>query len=429
MLQVDLTRPARAHSERLAVVQAVAAAPTFEQETDWIEWKSALDVSTPEGAFKVARTILGFGNRDPDYAARFTRGCSYFLIGVEPGAVVGTTIYDAADVEQWMGRFIARGEPQWSFDYVEVSGKPVMFITSEAPVWGDEIFTLQKGLGKAKAGDVFVRSNGKTDYAKPHDIRRLTARAKRADLRLNVGVELRRTTSLRAVALTPERAKAYARRELERLGPVEQRRPSVYNVSGFMSSETRSAEKYRAEVREYEAKAPKRYEALAHKRAVDTRLAPLELRASNRTELNFAQTQVTLRLPDDVLAFFDSDDIDDELDDLTPPLPWGERSLYASIVPRIAHVLPSLSAKDRRIDVEDGVVVTLSPVDVRPLTKHDLDEVHLVLPAHYVGASLEIDWRATSISADGDASGALHVEVVEAVDADELVSAEEASVE
>jgi hypothetical protein len=123
MLNVDLTRAARSRSERIAVIEAVANAAPHEPETDWIEWKSDLDVSTIEGSFKVARGLLGFGNRDPAHAARFARGCAYFLVGVEAGNLVATHPHDSADVEQWIGRFIARGEPQWSVDYLEVGGK------------------------------------------------------------------------------------------------------------------------------------------------------------------------------------------------------------------------------------------------------------------------------------------------------------------
>ena len=41
-------------------------------------------------------------------------------MGVEPGRVVGTTVHDVADVEQWIGRYVLQGEPQWSVDYVDV---------------------------------------------------------------------------------------------------------------------------------------------------------------------------------------------------------------------------------------------------------------------------------------------------------------------
>lgn len=427
MLNIDLTRAARSHSERLAVVQAVAGAAAIEQETDWIEWKSTIDVSSSEGAFKVARGILGFGNRDPAHAARFARGCAYFLVGVEAGALTGTQAHDSADVEQWLSRYIARGEPQWSVDYLDVGGQAVMFVTIEAPEWGDEIFTLQRGFDRAKAGDIFVRLNGKTEHATPADVRRLVARAKRADLRLNVSVDWRHPPRLRAVAMTPEQASAWADRELERLRPRQQPRLSAYDVTTIMTQEMRTAAEFAEELRQYATQAPTRYQLLARKQAVDSRLATVALVVDNPTEINFAKTQVTLRLPGDVLAYFDSDDLDSDLEDRQPPVAWGQRTLYDSIVP-IHGVLARLRPDGRKIDSDGGeLVVTLPAVDVRPGTKHELEPVYLVVPDSYVGKELEIAWRATSTGAAGDADGTLEAEVVDTVDADELVAAAEAA--
>jgi hypothetical protein len=424
VLNVDLRRAARSHSERIAVVEAVADSAAHEPETDWIEWKSNLDISTTEGSFSVARSILGFGNRDPGYAARFARGCAYFLVGVEPGNVFGTQPHDPANTEQWFRRFIAPGEPQWSVDYLDVRGKTVMLVTVEAPQWGDEIFTLQKGFEKAKAGDVFVRLNGKTEYATPADIRRLTERAKRADLRLNVTVDWRRPTQLRAVASSAAKARAWAKRDLERLRPREWPRRNPYDVTALMSRDRRKPDEFTNEMRQYAAQAPTRYQLLARKGAVDVRLAPLALVVENPTEINFAKTQVTLRLPADVFAYFGSHEIDNQLDECRPPLEWGQDTIYHLDTPRIHNLLGAFRPDGRKVDSDGGeLVVTLPPVDVRPRTKHELEPVYLAVPDSYVGKALEIAWRATSTSAAGDASGSLEAEVVDAVDADALVEA------
>jgi hypothetical protein len=421
VLNVDLHRAARSRSERIAVIEAVANSAAHEPETDWIEWKSNLDISTNEGSFSVARGILGFGNRDPSYAARFARGCAYFLVGVEPGNLLGTQPHDSANVEQWIARFIARGEPQWSVDYLDVRSKTVMFITVEAPQWGDEIFTLQNGFGKAKAGDIFVRLNGKTEHATPADIRRLTERAKRADLRLNVMVDWRRPTQLRALATSAAKAEGWATRELERLRPREEPRRSPYDVSTLLSRERRKPDEFMDEVRKYTTQAPTRYQLLARKAAVDVRLAPLALVVENPTEINFSKTQVTLRLPGDVSAYFDSHEIDSDLDECRPPLEWGQNTMYHLATPTVHNLLGALRPGGR-IDSDGGeVAVTLPSVDVRPRTKHDLEPVYLIVPDSYVGRTLEIAWRATSTGAAGDASGSLEGEVVDAVDADVLV--------
>jgi hypothetical protein len=419
VLNVDLTRAARSYSERIAVIEAVANSAAHEPETDWIEWKSNLDVSSNEGAFSVARGVLGFGNRDPAYAARFARGCAYFLVGVEAGNLLGTQPYDPADVEQWLGRFIARGEPQWSVDYLDVRGKTVMFVTVEAPQWGDEIFTLQNAFARAKAGDIFVRLNGKTEHAAPADIRRLTERAKRADLRLNVVVDWCQPTQLRAIATSAAKAEAWADRELERLRPREEPHRSPYDL---MSRDRRTKDEFINEVRQYATQAPTRYQLLVRKGAIDARLASLALVVENPTEINFAKTQVTLRLPSDVFACFGSHEIDGELEECRPPLEWGQDTIYQLVRPKIHDLLGALRPDGRKVGSDGGeLVVTLPPVDVRPKTKHDLEPVYLVVPDSYVGETLEIAWRATSTGAAGDASGSLETEVLDAVDADALV--------
>ena len=112
------------HAEKLALVDAILTAPITEPETDWIEWTSVVDMSTREWQFTCAKAALGFGNRDPVVAKNHADGCAYFVAGVEPGQLVGVTVHDAATVENWLARYVAAGQPQWSVDYIDVQGEP-----------------------------------------------------------------------------------------------------------------------------------------------------------------------------------------------------------------------------------------------------------------------------------------------------------------
>ena len=76
-----------------------------------------------------AKSTLGFGNRSPSHATRYAEGCAYLLLRVEPGNLTGTKVHDPADVEQWLSRYVKRGEPPWDVDYVGLRGEFVMFIT------------------------------------------------------------------------------------------------------------------------------------------------------------------------------------------------------------------------------------------------------------------------------------------------------------
>jgi hypothetical protein len=61
----DLARAARSPEAREALVCAVLRGDCADQETDWIEWKGAVDVL--EWGPLIAKHILGFANRDPGH--------------------------------------------------------------------------------------------------------------------------------------------------------------------------------------------------------------------------------------------------------------------------------------------------------------------------------------------------------------------------
>ncbi|WP_405533729.1 hypothetical protein OG592_41655 (plasmid) [Streptomyces avidinii] len=88
-----------------ALIRAVLGA-TSADESRWLEWKSDLDVSKPDGAFGVARAILGFANRMPDVATRWAGGHAYLLVGVEEGALHGVTTHDVEKVDPWIARYL-----------------------------------------------------------------------------------------------------------------------------------------------------------------------------------------------------------------------------------------------------------------------------------------------------------------------------------
>jgi hypothetical protein len=335
------------------------------------------------------------------------------IAGAAPGAITGVVPHDPADVEQWLAPYIARGEPQWSVDYLEVGRQTVMLITVEAPQWGDVIFTLRKGYERAQAGVVFVRGNGKTEQASPQDVRRLTERAKRANLRLNVGVAWRRPPRLAAVIDLGDSAKAFAAREAERLRPGPEPPSRAFDFGASFLRDTRSRDAYRDELAAYCAQAPRRFALLVEKAIIDGRLSTIAPELVNSTEINFPQTQVTLRLPAGIRAYFDADEIENLLRDVEPPLPWGKKTL-GSIYPSTSYVtnlLSTIRPDGRKIECGEELLITLPPVDVRPGTRHELLPVELVLPPNYAGATVEIHWRATSTGAAGDAEGTLEAEV------------------
>jgi hypothetical protein len=88
------------------LVRAIAAADG-EDETNWLEWKSRLDLTKNDDRGKLAKGTLGFSNRPIDIASRHCEGCGYFIVGVDHAAVHGIDRVDLADLENaliaWLG--------------------------------------------------------------------------------------------------------------------------------------------------------------------------------------------------------------------------------------------------------------------------------------------------------------------------------------
>lgn len=180
-LTVDTSRAFRTNQELASLVTA-AIAGTEHDETQWLELKSALDLSTKAGQFAVARAILGMSNRDPDLAAQWCEGTAYVVAGADHDGCHGITTVDFALLENGLAPYLGTGAdaPRWSSRYIEIGGKSVLVITVEASQYGDRIKPLRKQFDTARAGAIYVRGQAKTETATPGEIAMLEDRLTRA---------------------------------------------------------------------------------------------------------------------------------------------------------------------------------------------------------------------------------------------------------
>lgn len=178
-VQVDTSRAQRRPDELSALVGAVVQALETD-ELDWIEWKSALDLTTKSVQGTLARHILGMANRQPDAAAAHMQGCGYIVVGAEPGSASGITPVDPAQLSQGILAYAGSDGPAWSPQYLEAASGQVLVLVVEPPQPGHRTFTLRRefssGSTTYRAGTVFVRQHGKTEIAGPDDIRALEDR-------------------------------------------------------------------------------------------------------------------------------------------------------------------------------------------------------------------------------------------------------------
>lgn len=269
-LSIGSSRPLRTHRELTALVDAIAQASVAEPETHSVEWKSTFDLrNSAEHRFELGKHILGFGNRAPDRAAGEFSGCAYLVLGAEPQAVPGVPAEDPADLDNWITPYVGADGPQWSVDYVQSNGQDVLIVTVEAPVWGDDIYTLGKGFGTFLAGQIFVRRGGKTVQPDPSEVRMLQERAKRSSSRiaLEVGLCDPATVLTTFTAASEHRANWINSESIRLYGPLQARRrtPSRTPFEALMPDvveDYRGIQGYEADVQEYLGRAGERWQSL-----------------------------------------------------------------------------------------------------------------------------------------------------------------------
>ncbi len=423
-LNIDLSVAARSLTSQKALIEAVTDAPRAEPETDFLEWKTAVDLSEKKWRLEIARHVLGFANRHPDHASQFLEGTAYIAVGVEPGQLAGTAVYDPVEIDRWIGEYVGVGSdgPQWNATFVEVRGANVLLVTTEAPRWGHPIWTLQKEYDPYRAGTIFVRRSGRTEMANPSEVRMLTERAGSGPRRLLVDVVLDHAemhawpidTSADAIDrwVRGQSAVLLAPLSLSGLATGEQ-------VAVAWGGEVRTEDEFRSQVAAYLDNAKKALLAESRRSAIRNNLGRIQLRLDNETDHNFKEVvvEVQIDLPD-VAAYWEVDRV------RGPRLPdrprgWGTHTVaeFLSDVTNIG--IPSgLTGLGRpvlprrgSIDNSGSTRIRLGPTDVRPMHMHYLEPFHLLVGAPYVGQILTASWSATATDVSGVASGTLLIPV------------------
>ncbi len=420
LVGIDLGRAIRTYAERLALVEAVANASNSEQETEWIEWKSGLDLTTVETQFELAKHILGYANRHPDVAGATLGGCAYLLVGVEPGNTQGIQPIDSAQLGKAIDAYTGGSAgPQWSPDYVNRQGRIVLVITVEPPGWGDAIHTLRRGFGTFKAGVIFVRRKGETEQANPAEVLMLQERAARRTARISVDLRWDGATpEIPAAAASEHEIEEWANQErAELLGYL---RSSEGRASGPLAAavagseffrESRSPQEYQAEVDDYLAAAGPAMVGRLRRTAV-WRSQPVSVVLINLTETNFKDVRCELRVDGHIWSVIDRDD-GKELGPYFPkrPAPYGAPQLPFQGLQLDTSRLLLRPPPQARVVNSGSFRIIFDPVDLRPFHQIALQSFRLVADGDLVGETVIARWTATAKNVDGVAAGSLPISV------------------
>lgn len=186
---IDTSRALRTDDELLQLVAAIHGSRPEAQETNWLEWKSSLDLTKAPGKFAVAKAVLGFANRSVDDARLTTGGVAYMVVGVEPGAAAGVAAIDHANLTPGIKTYAST--PRFTPRTLRYAGVEVLVVMVEPPEPGDLVHSLQKQYDKFDAGVVFHRGPARTAPAGPKEIEMLVERRVQGALQPQLDLTLR----------------------------------------------------------------------------------------------------------------------------------------------------------------------------------------------------------------------------------------------
>jgi hypothetical protein len=467
-LSIDTSNPLRGTSDLRLLVNAIVAASDHD-EADWIEWKSDLDLSTKEGCFPIARTILGMANRLPERAMTTCGGLGFLVVGAEPGALHGITSVDPARLDQLIEPYVGSVDgPRWTPTYIADGGKTVLVVSIEPPQPGDRIFTLRKEFDRYRSGTVFVRKQGRTAPADAEDLdalqRRLTAtpRATGASLEVravgNVPVSWVDPGTVRPAieqwaSTRREKLVAHARAlERSRQQPEKPEGIDLTRLSGLQATMAAMAQQQEALRRamqqasalgsflqeEEDTRTLEEYIEHVdkwHDRLVEASFNALPgayiggghgvvaFEVENLGSRFLSDVEVEVRFDFDGVSGSDEEPATERLP--APPRDFGKpkpkvdsllRGLMSPATP--TPYLPTLSGIGRRTWVEKGsVVVRFAIGDLRQHSVDTSDDVYLFVNRRPDDGVLHGTWKATIRDVDGVLTGTIDVPVAhEAVD-------------
>ena len=438
---------------------AIYKAPVSTQETNWVEWKGQVDLGEKRWQAQLSRQILGMANRDPEVAAKTAAGCGLVAVGVSPGELVGTIVYDSAMIEAWLTPYVGRfpDAPQWAPAYVEVDGKQVLILTIEPAEVGHRAWPCRKTYSpdprtgedpkmNLRDGAVYVRHQASTVEATGADHDMLSRRAAGTRRRIS-GISLLVAPSCRVVSLdvTEDAVAAWADREREAMKPPPPAQPPKWSAppgssleatalrvadlaeqanwalskSGILVGETRTPEAYEAEVDAYIAKATKVLQWFVIKRAYERKLGRVALSVRNNTDDPIHRLQVELLIDaTGILALAEADMPTVTLPKRPVMLGMARRSLFDPLagfrVPDYGFAsAAALRTMSRRvkIDHENSERLTFDPIDLYAEETVDLEEFYLVANPAFAGATLTGQWSARASDVGGVIRETLEIEV------------------
>ena len=460
-LDVDISAPIRSLAHKRELVTAIYNAPASEQETDWLEWKSVVELTAKRWRAELARQTLGMANRDPEMVAKWAGGCGFVVVGVTPGSLDGTPVHDNAEIEAWLTPYIGRAPnaPEWASDYVEVDGKQILIVTVEPPQLGQpawpcrKTYTPDRNKGEdpkwaVRDGAVYVRHQASTEESTSDDIEMLSRRAAGSGRRLGrISLTLAPGCKAAAVDARQETIAEWETREREAL-KLPPRHPKLatafptdklagssleasvnalaqlaaqmkdFPLAGF-KPDTRTVQDYQAEVDGYIAKAIEAMPGVLIRKTRQRRLGRIALSVRNSTDDPIHKLRVEVVIAAKGVMALTDDDVPDARLPKRPIMLGEARTSILDVMrvnaPDYSSFLqtPAIRSIGAHVEIDNSnsTRLTFPAFDLYAETSADLEGFYLLTNVAHAGTTLLADWSVRANNMSGVIRGAFEIEV------------------
>lgn len=432
VLEIDTARALRDHRDLCRLVDAVIGAGKCD-ESDWLEWKSTLDLRTREGRFNIARAVIGFANRPPGRALLHCEGCGYLVVGAEPGSCNGVDVVDPADLTQGVDEYLGHQGPAWTPTWLRVGEATVLVVVVEPSLPGSRIHCLRREFRGAPDGAIYVRRSGQTDRAKAGDLDALQDRLLAAAPPPNLTVRLVESSPIswvdeaaliEAVGRWVEQqrqeqlaaAKEVARRDVIAPSSVP---PGILEVFLLRSKEDRTLDQYIAEVDQWVHST----EDWCAENLVDACLATgagsFRIEVESDPHRFLTNLELTVHFEDQGVVVYG-----DQPDSFPPPArprPFGDPRPLFTLPPAVPGPATFLTALARvgitrrhwTSVMEDGRTVVFHLDELRQGATGSSQQLYLLIRGKPQTGVLRCTWRATIQEPESALSGNFELPVTE----------------
>ncbi|MFI6960022.1 hypothetical protein ACIBJI_41970 [Nocardia sp. NPDC050408] len=393
-MQVDMSKKLDGSRAMQAVVDAAVELGDA-IETHALEIKNDVDPTSKSGAAKIAKFVLGAANRLPADAAEKFEGYAYLFLGVTQGAAPGIVMFDTKVLEDKIRRYFdPDSPPRWDVHWVPVgtAGRGVCVISVAPPAEGDPMQICHsefQGDDKSLSmedGRVYYREKASTRVARSGEIKALQRRANLALPPVELLIEV--------VAGPPRR---YLDSDVRQRFDAMWKSGSARIKDGWWESE----EALHARLAQVEERARQEW------RDNLSTLAGAVWPGTQFTIANTAGTwlediELILHFPQGVSGIQKTNHVGVDLTTLVPTLfekpkpndPYGPVSAidlnWRPQSPLSSSPYPLTWGND-----DEGLVVTISGIDLRPDTSWTNDDDDLVIIADEAMETIPVEWQLT----------------------------------